>query len=134
MRMPAIHITPVLNDDGTFDHYVAKFIEMEASTEGHRIEPEYESLRAMLNGGWVEHVSVDPDVEVWCDEEFRLKSLEPSALVLGPNGAVWDFGGPLVITSPRGVDLRAWAARSLRVPPTGYTLEAARFEFVPFDA
>jgi hypothetical protein len=137
-KIPAIHIKPIKDEEGKVVRHALIFKAIDAETHEYEgTEPKYEALRELLDGAYIEHVLVAPDVHLWCDEEFRLKSLEPSAFVFDARSAAryWDFGGPLVITATpgSGVDLNDWAKEYLRRPPTGYALEPARFEFIPID-
>jgi len=103
--------------------------ELEAITEpGVAPEPSYEALKEHIKA-YIEHVEVAPGIHLWCDEEFRLKSLEPSAFIraiprvdrLDETPRVWDFGGPLVITGPSREALLVWAADNLKLPLPGKT-------------
>jgi hypothetical protein len=88
-------------------------------------------LKAKLDGAWIEAVYVAPDITVWCDEEFRLKSLKPTALVGGPRG-LWDFGGPIVLTGPKE-KLDDFMTTSVRLPPEGFQLAPPFIRFDRFD-
>lgn len=99
---------------------------LEADSEpGGEPEPSYDALKEHTRP--TEHVEVAPGIHVWCDEEFRLKSLEPSAFIraipridrLDTTPRVWDFGGPLVITGPSREALLVWAADNLSLPVPG---------------
>jgi hypothetical protein len=106
--------------------------EVEAYEEWGIVEPEYESLRGII-GAPIEHVRVAPHVSVWCDEMFRVKGLKPSAIIVGDGGAIWDFGGPIVVTGRTREELLAWASDRLRIPGDGYRLEPGRITILTQD-
>jgi hypothetical protein len=77
----------------------------------------------------VELVQVAPRIDVWCDEEFRLKGdMRASAIIRGRRGD-YDFGGAIIITAPTHEKLEAFLHANVRVPPAGYELAEPHMEF-----
>ena len=70
---------------------------------------EYDELRDAV-GNWIERVTFnrelyDNGIDVWCDEEYRLKGMTPSVVIVNDDGKVIDWlGGNLVFTARRGFD------------------------------
>lgn len=69
----------------------------------------YEELSDAV-GGYIERVTFncelnDCGIDVWCDEEYRLKDTKPSVLIMTNDGGLVDWlGGNLVFTARRGFD------------------------------
>lgn len=69
----------------------------------------YEELSNAV-GGYIEHVTFNRElaenkIDVWCDEEFRLKGTKPSVVIVNDNGSFVEWlGGNLVFTARRGFD------------------------------
>lgn len=60
----------------------------------------YEKHRELIGGGWLECTGVGelPDIDIWLDEEGKLKGFAPT-LGLSENGEMFDFAvGPVVFT------------------------------------
>jgi hypothetical protein len=96
-------------------------------------EPEYGALKELI-GGWVEHVGVARGIDVWCDEEFRLKGSKPTALIRGERGEHWDFGGTIVITGPSREKLLAWSIERLSLLGPGAKLSPGSIRISTVDA
>lgn len=81
----------------------------------------YEELRDAV-GGWVERVTFNREldengIDVWCDEEYRLKDLTPSVVIVDDNMTVVDWlGGNLAFTGKsRNCDGESYSLTTLQI-------------------
>lgn len=66
---------------------------------------EYEQLKEAI-GGYIEHVTVHPGVDMWCDEEGVVKQLPPTVIVRGER-YVGPISGPAVFFVTRAATAEA---------------------------
>ena len=65
---------------------------------------QYKELRNAV-GNWIEHVTFNREldengIDVWCDEEYRIKNSKPTVVVIDDNRKTIDWlGGNLVFTA-----------------------------------
>lgn len=102
-----------------------KILRMGTNLEFEEIEVtnrvvQYDELRDAV-GNWIERVSFnrelyDNGIDVWCDEEYRLKDMTPSVVIVDDNLQMIDWlGGNLVFTARRGLDGESYSLTETQI-------------------
>lgn len=86
-----------------------KLVTVQVELESNECPIGYTSLRNALDGGYLEHIQynrrlVENKIDMWCDEEGKLKELAPEIVVFEreTNKIVEVLVGPIVFTGSDG--------------------------------